>query len=46
MGWLASFKGLKGLGVPPILAAAAIVALFLFVRRGDNAESDSQTTTA
>lgn len=42
MGWLASFKGLRGLGVPPVLAAAALVALFFLVRRS-NGTSDSAT---
>lgn len=32
MGWLASFTGLRKVGAPPLLAAAAVVAVFLLTR--------------
>lgn len=45
MGWLASFKGLRKLGAPPVLAAAVLVALFLLIRRNGD-KDDSVTATA
>lgn len=43
MGWLASFKGLKGVGVPPVIAAVALVVLFLIVRRSGDDEASSES---
>jgi len=36
MTWLASFKGLKKVGVPPLLALVVVAALFFVVRRNSN----------
>lgn len=41
MGWLASFKGLRGLGIPPIIAAGVLLLLFLLVRRNDERTAPS-----
>ena len=47
MGWLASFKGLRKLGAPPLLAAAVLAALFILVRRsGDNQDDPVAATTS
>lgn len=32
MAWLASFKGLRGIGVPPVIAALALAAVFIYKR--------------
>lgn len=39
MGWLASFKGLRRVGVPPVIAGAVLVGLFLLFR--NNTEESS-----
>ncbi len=46
MGWFASFKSLKGLGVPPVLAAVALVALFFFVKRSNDTQNAVAPATA
>lgn len=43
LAWLASFKGLKGVGVPPVIAAAALLVLFVFVRRSGRDEESAQS---
>lgn len=46
MGWLASFKGLRGLGVPPLIAAVALAALFFLVRRNTDVTAPAAQATA
>lgn len=46
MGWLASFKGLKSLGVPPVVAVVALGALFFLVRRGGSEDAVASDAAA
>lgn len=45
MGWLASFKGLRNVGVPPVIAAAVLIGLFLVFRsKSDGDTADNRMT--
>ena len=43
MGWFASFKGLRKLGVPPWIAGGLLLAAFLVTKHFVETERPSQT---
>ncbi len=46
MGWLASFKSLRGLGIPPLLAGAALLGLFFYLRHTSSTDQSQERAAA